>query len=102
LVNFTPVRHPVFPDVPTAKELGWEVSNGVWYLLMAPKGTPAPVVRHLHDAAKAAIEDPKFKESMNSRGIDVDYRPGEPLRADLWREYRLHTAILQRIGLLKR
>ena len=102
LVNFTPVRHSVFPDVPTAKELGWEVSNGVWYLLMAPKGTPAAVVRHLHDAAKAAIEDPKFKESMNSRGIDVDYRPGEPLRADLWREYRLHTAILQRIGLLKR
>ena len=102
LVNFTPVRHPVFPDVPTAKELGWEVSNGVWYLLMAPKGTPAAVVRHLHDAAKAAIEDPKFRESMNSRGIDVDYRQGEPLRADLWREYRLHTAILQRIGLLKR
>lgn len=102
LVNFTPVRHPVFPDVPTAKENGWDVSNGVWYLLMAPKGTPAPVVRHLHDAARAAIEDPKFKQSMNSRGIDVDYRPGEPLRADLWREYRLHTAILQRIGLLKR
>jgi tripartite-type tricarboxylate transporter receptor subunit TctC len=101
LVNFTPQRHPVFPDVPTARELGWNVSNGVWYLLMAPKGTPAPVVRHLHDAAKAAIEDPKFVQSMTSRGIDVDYRPGEPLRADLWREYRLHTGILERIGLLK-
>jgi tripartite-type tricarboxylate transporter receptor subunit TctC len=101
LVNFTPARHPVFPDVPTAKELGWNVSNGVWYLLMAPKGTPAPVVRYLHDAARAAIEDPKFKQSMNSRGIDVDYRPGEALRADLWREYKLHTAILQRVGLLK-
>lgn len=102
LLNFTPKRHPVFPDVPTARELGWNVSNGVWYLLMAPKGTPAPVVRHLHDAAKAAIEDPKFREAMSTRGIDVDYRPGEPLRADLWREYKLHTAILQRIGLLKR
>ena len=101
LVNFTPRRHPVFPDVPTAKELGWEVSNGVWYLLMAPKGTPAPVVRYLHDAAKAAMEDPKFVQAMASRGIDVDYRPGEPLRADLWREYKLHTAILKRIGLLK-
>jgi tripartite-type tricarboxylate transporter receptor subunit TctC len=101
LRNFTPRRHAVFPDVPTAKELGWEVSNGVWYLLMAPKGTPAQVVRHLHDAAKAAIEDPKFVQSMASRGIDVDYRPAEPLRADLWREYKLHTEILQRIGLLK-
>jgi tripartite-type tricarboxylate transporter receptor subunit TctC len=102
LLNFTPARHAVFPDVPAAKELGWEVSNGVWYLLMAPKGTPAPVVQHLHDAARAAIEDPKFRQSMNSRGIDVDYRPGEALRADLWREYRLHTGILQRVGLLKR
>jgi tripartite-type tricarboxylate transporter receptor subunit TctC len=30
LVAFQPQRHPVFPDVPTAKELGWDVANGVW------------------------------------------------------------------------
>jgi len=102
LVNFTPKRHPVFPDVPTSKELGWDVSNGVWYMLLAPKGTPAAVVRHIHDAAKAAIEDPKFTADMSGRGIDVDYRPGEPLRADLWREYKLHTEILRRVGMLKK
>jgi len=102
LVNFTPKRHPVFPDVPTAKELGWDVSNGVWYMLLAPKGTPASVMRHIHDAAKAAIEDPKFTADMNGRGIDVDYRPGEALRADLWREYKLHTDILRRVGMLKK
>ena len=101
LVAFQPQRHPVFPDVPTAKELGWDVANGVWYLLMAPKGTPAPVVKYLHDAAKEAIEDPKFARLMAERGIDVDYRPGDPLRADLWREYKLHTEILRRIGMLK-
>jgi len=102
LVNFTPKRHPVFPDVPTARELGWDVSNGVWYMLLAPKGTPANVVRHIHDAAKAAIEDPKFTADMTGRGIDVDYRPGEALRADLWREYKLHTDILRRVGMLKK
>lgn len=102
LVAFQPSRHPVFPDVPTAKELGWDVANGVLYMLMAPKGTPAPVIRYLHDAAKAAIKDPKFAENMAGRGIDVDYRPGPALRADLWREYRLHTEILRRIGMLKR
>jgi len=101
LVAFQPQRHPVFPGVPTAKELGWDVANGVWYLLMAPKGTPAPVVKYLHDAAKEAIEDPKFARLMAERGIDVDYRPGDPLRADLWREYKLHTEILRRIGMLK-
>ena len=102
LVNFTPRRHPVFPDVPTARELGWDVSNGVWYMLLAPKGTPAAVVRHIHDAARAAIEDPKFTADMTGRGIDVDYRPGEALRADLWREYKLHTDILRRVGMLKK
>ena len=66
LINFMPQRHPVFPDVPTAKELGWDVANGVWYLLMVPKGTPAPVVKYLHDAAKEAIDDPKFGRSWPS------------------------------------
>jgi tripartite-type tricarboxylate transporter receptor subunit TctC len=102
LVNFRPQRLPTFADVPTAKERGWNVANGVWYLLMAPKGTPAPVVKVLHDAAKAAIEDPKFAADMANRGIDVDYRPGDALKADLWREYKLHTEILRRIGMLKR
>jgi tripartite-type tricarboxylate transporter receptor subunit TctC len=102
LINFTPKRHAVFPDVPTARELGWDVSNGVWYLLLAPKGTPANVMRHIHDAAKAAIEDPKFAADMTGRGIDVDYRTGEALRADLWREYKLHTDILRRVGMLKK
>ncbi len=102
LVNFRPQRMASFADVPTAKELGWDVANGVWYLLVAPKGTPAPVIRYLHDAAKSAIEDPKFSADMANRGIDVDYRPGATLRADLWREYKLHTQILGRLGMLKK
>ena len=102
LVNFTPKRHSAFSDVPTAKELGWDVSNGVWYLLMVPKGTPASAVRYLHDAAKVAIDDPKFAQTMNARGIDVDYRPAETLRADLWHEYKLHTPILRRTGMIKK
>jgi tripartite-type tricarboxylate transporter receptor subunit TctC len=102
LVNFTPQRHAVFPEVPTAKELGWDVANGVWYLLMVPKGTPAPVVKYLHDAAKEAIEDPKFAKTMSERGIDVDYRPADQLRTDLWREYRAHTDLLRRAGMLKK
>src|SRR3954469_12581066 len=101
LVNFRPQRMASFADVPTARELGLDVANGVWYMLLAPRGTPASVVQHLHDAAKDAIEEPKFGADMANRGIDVDYRPGGTLRTDLWREYKLHTEILQRIGMLK-
>ena len=101
LVVFQHSRHPAFPDAPTAKELGWNVANGVWFLLMAPKGTPAPVIKQIHDAAKAAVEEPAFKAAMELRGVDVDYRPGDKLRADLWREYKLHAEILRRIGMIK-
>ena len=101
LVVFQNARHPAFPDAPTAKELGWNVANGVWFLLMAPKGTPAPVLRQIHDAAKTAMEEPSFAAAMDLRGVDVDYRPGDKLRADLWREYKLHTDILKRIGMIK-
>ena len=102
LVAFQPKRLPTFPDVPTARELGWDVANGVWYMLLAPKGTPANVIQHIHDAAKAAVEDPAFANAMSAQGVDVDYRPGPALRTDLWREFKLHTAILQRIGMQKK
>jgi tripartite-type tricarboxylate transporter receptor subunit TctC len=101
LVVFQNSRHPAFPDAPTAKELGWNVANGVWFLLMAPKGTPAPVMKHIHDAARTAMEEPAFKAAMELRGVDVDYRSGEKVRADLWREYKAHTVILKRIGMIK-
>lgn len=102
LAAFQPKRHPVFPDVPTAKEVGYDVANGVWFLLMAPKGTPAPVVGYLQAAAKEAVEDPKFVNAMADKGIDADYRPGSVLRSDLWREYKAHTDILRRIGMIKK
>jgi len=73
----------------------------VWYLIIAPKGTPAPIVKQIHDAAKAVVDDPAFAKTMDARGVDVDYRAGDKLRADLWKEYKLNTEILKRIGLIK-
>ncbi len=102
LTVFQPKRHEYFPDAPTAAEVGYEVANGVWFLLVAPKGTPAAVVKYVHDAAKAAMEEPAFVSVAKARGIGVDYRPGDKLRADLWREYRAHTEILKRLGMLKK
>jgi tripartite-type tricarboxylate transporter receptor subunit TctC len=102
LVAFHPQRHAIYPEVPTARELGWDVSNGVWYLVLAPKGMPPAVQKYIHDSVKAAVEDPKFVETMAARGVDAEYRPGEALRADLWREYKLHTEILGRLGMLRK
>jgi putative tricarboxylic transport membrane protein len=102
LVVFQRARHAMFPDAPTAKELGYDFAMGVWFVLTAPKGTPAPIVKYLHDATKAAMDDPGFVSMIAGRGVDIDYRAGDKVRQDLWREYKEHGEILKRLGLLKK
>jgi putative tricarboxylic transport membrane protein len=103
LVVSQPKRHPSFPDAPTAKELGWgDVASGAWFMFVAPKGTPGPVLKYLHDAVKAAMEEPQFVNTIKQRVIDMDYRAGDQLRADLWTQYRYHTETLTRLGMIKR
>jgi putative tricarboxylic transport membrane protein len=98
-----PKRHPSYPDAPTAKELGWgDSASGAWFIFVAPKGTPGSVQKYIHDAVKAAMEDPVFVNTIKQRVIDIDYRAGDQLRADLWKEHKYHTEILTRLGMIKK
>jgi len=48
------------------------------------------------------MDEPAFANFVKARVIDLDYRAGDKLRADLWQEYRAHTEILKRIGMLRK
>jgi tripartite-type tricarboxylate transporter receptor subunit TctC len=69
---------------------------------LLPNGTPPEIVRYAHDAAKAAMDDPAFATFVKARVVELDYRAGDKLRADLWVEYKAHTEILRRIGMLRK
>jgi putative tricarboxylic transport membrane protein len=69
---------------------------------VAPKGTPGPVQKYIHDAVKVAMEEPQFVNTIKQRVIDIDYRAGDQLRADLWKEYKYHTDLLTRLGMIKK
>jgi putative tricarboxylic transport membrane protein len=102
LVVFQQKRHEVFPNTPTAKELGWDAGLGTWFVLTAPKGTSPAVVQYIHDAAKTAMEEPSFVNLMKSRAVELDYKNGEKARADLWHEYKAYGDILRRLGMIKK
>jgi putative tricarboxylic transport membrane protein len=65
-------RSPLLPDVPTMAEAGLpNVQTEVWYGLLAPTGTPAPVLERLKRAVQAAQQDPAYVESLRKYGIEL-------------------------------
>lgn len=66
-------RLPSLPDVPTFKELGYDIEFYIWSGLFAPAGTPAAIVTSLRDAAKKAVADPEFKLAMDKIETPIAY-----------------------------
>ncbi|MEX2147082.1 MAG: tripartite tricarboxylate transporter substrate binding protein, partial [Candidatus Rokuibacteriota bacterium] len=99
LMVFEPARDPLFPDVPTAKELGHDITLGVYYVLIAPKGTPAAVVDKVSAAARKALEDPGFVSMAKARGFQIDYKGAEDLTKELWDSYRRFEPLVKKLGL---
>jgi tripartite-type tricarboxylate transporter receptor subunit TctC len=73
LACFGAQRAPALPEVPTMKELGYDVEFYLWVGLFAPKGTPAPVVSTWRDASKKAAATDQFRNAMKNLGQDVAY-----------------------------
>lgn len=63
-------RDPELPDVPTMEELGYKSFNITnWYAIVAPAGTPAPVVNVLHNAIQRTLEMPDVVAQFAKLGI---------------------------------
>jgi tripartite-type tricarboxylate transporter receptor subunit TctC len=63
-------RLPLMPDVPTAAEAGvpnYEASS--WFGIVAPAGTPQPIVERLHREIAAAVRTPAMQQRFASSGV---------------------------------
>jgi len=70
-------RHPVFPDVPTFKELGYDLVSGAFRGIAVPKSTPEDIRMKLSDMIGQINADPEFRKRMEADGmalLDVDYK----------------------------
>jgi tripartite-type tricarboxylate transporter receptor subunit TctC len=70
-------RAPVFPDVPTAEELGYPVALDMWRGVAAPRGTPRPVIACLEDAVRRTVESPEFTAAGEAVGFTPAFLPAE-------------------------
>ncbi|HTG96152.1 MAG TPA: tripartite tricarboxylate transporter substrate binding protein [Burkholderiales bacterium] len=67
----TPKRSPSLPDVPTVSESGYPgFDASLWLAIMAPAGTPQPVIDRLHKEVVAAVADKATAESLDKNGAE--------------------------------
>jgi tripartite-type tricarboxylate transporter receptor subunit TctC len=79
-------RAALTPEVPTFKELGYDLEASAWYALFAPAGTPQDLVDRYAKAAIAVVHSPDMKQRLEQMGLEpTGYPPAELariLRAD--------------------
>jgi tripartite-type tricarboxylate transporter receptor subunit TctC len=64
-------RSPVFPDVPTIAEAGvpgYAANN--WWGILAPAGTPKPIVGKLYQNVQLALQSPEMQQAFAREGAE--------------------------------
>lgn len=67
------------PEIPSVKELGVDAEYQAWIGIMAPKGTPAPIVKRLREVLETVVKDKTFIDTIETAGEVVRYMNHEEL-----------------------
>lgn len=66
-------RMEVIPDVPTFRELGYDIVEGAYRGVAAPPGTPDAIVKILAEAFDKTMKDPDVKKKMDQNGFKTEF-----------------------------
>ncbi|WP_110956329.1 tripartite tricarboxylate transporter substrate binding protein [Massilibacillus massiliensis] len=64
-------------QIPTFKELGFDMELNIWYGVAAPKGLSPEVKSRLETGFREMIEDPEFKINIEKLGLQIEYLNSE-------------------------
>jgi len=81
LACFSPKRAAAAADVPTLKELGYDVEFSIWVGLFAPRGTPEPIITRLRAETKKAVATEQFQKAIANIGDVVAHLDQPEFRA---------------------
>jgi tripartite-type tricarboxylate transporter receptor subunit TctC len=95
-------RDPVFPDVPTASELGFPVALDMWRGIAVPAGTPKPVIAKLQDAIRQSVETAAFQDAGKSIGFIPAYLPSQDFQKLIAGDDVKLAALMDQLGLKKK
>jgi tripartite-type tricarboxylate transporter receptor subunit TctC len=87
------------PDVPTCKELGYDVALGTWRGLAVPAATPDDVVESLYQIFSTAADSDEFKQFMANSNNVIEIMNGDDFYTMIGQQLDLYTDLVQELGL---
>jgi tripartite-type tricarboxylate transporter receptor subunit TctC len=92
-------RSPIFPDVPTVAEQGLPGFEAVLhYGIVAPAGTPRPIIDKLNAALRQALNSEELRKRIATEGAEPLPTTPEEYAADIDREEAKWSAVLKELG----
>jgi tripartite-type tricarboxylate transporter receptor subunit TctC len=96
----TPRRLAQFPDVPTVSESGlsgFEFNS--WFAMMAPAGTPKPIVEKLQTEIAKALADPSIKEQLFGLGLSPRGTSPDQLATELRAQFAKYGHLIRQANI---
>jgi tripartite-type tricarboxylate transporter receptor subunit TctC len=95
-------RMAVLKDVPTFRELGYNIVEGAYRGVAAPPGTPDAIIKTLANAFDKTMKDPEVKKKMDQNGFKTEYMGPEESLALVKKKMVEYEAIMKELGRLKK
>ena len=102
LVTYGYQRSTRYPQVPTLKEIGYDMVSPGPIGLIGPKGIPKPIVAKLHDAFKKAMDDPDFQAIMKKLDMTPLYLNSEDYEKYVRQDSERIGKLVRKLGLDKK
>jgi tripartite-type tricarboxylate transporter receptor subunit TctC len=102
ITMLSPKRLPSLPNLPTADEQGMHFEASTWFAFFVPKGTPAAVIKKLHDATAEAINTPAVQERLAGTGtfvVPIEHQSTEYLESIIAPEIEKNGGPIKAAGL---
>lgn len=93
-------RSPALPEIPTVAELGYPgFEAALWLGILAPAGTPKPIIDKLNKELVAIVATPDFKAAMDRNGADAMSNTPEQFATLIKSEVGKYGAITKKLGI---
>ncbi|AMN41455.1 extra-cytoplasmic solute receptor protein [Rhodoplanes sp. Z2-YC6860] len=95
----TAKRSPALPDVPTVAESGLpDYKYEAWFAVMAPAGTPKPILNKVSEDIVGILRNPDVAEKLTRQGVEIVYSTPDKFDAVLKADVERNSAILRAAG----